>query len=170
MTGDSPAHHNLVYLATPYSRYPLGLDQAFINAAKLAARLIYAGMNVYSPIAHSHSIAKLGGLDPHDHALWLALDMVMLTRCDVLAVAHMAGWEESYGIGEEIKFFEAAQRPVFDLYPASLVMVRRRLERPPRQRIDGFSDDDAERDRRGFLDNAPLAHAKTAREQGGSSV
>jgi len=163
-------HNNLVYLATPYSRYPFGRIRAFIDATKLAARLIHAGMNVYSPIAHGHSIAYLGGLYPRDHALWLALDMEILRRCDVLAVAHMTGWEESYGIGEEIKFFEAAQRPVFDLDPVSLVMVRRRLERPPRRRIDGFSDDDAEQDRRAFLDNAPLAHAKTAREQGGSSV
>ena len=44
----------LAYLATPYSKYPAGLQQAFVDAAKLAALLLRSGMNVYSPIAHTH--------------------------------------------------------------------------------------------------------------------
>lgn len=142
---DAVARTTLCYLATPYTRYPGGQDIAFEHAAVLAARLLRHGITVYSPIAHTHPIATLGGIDPMDHAIWLPFDKVMMERCDVLLVAHMEGWQESFGIAEEIKFFEAERKPIFDLDPMRLTFTRRR-------------DHDA-----------PLAHRKTARAHAGTS-
>lgn len=115
----------LVYLATPYSRFPEGLDAAFHGAARLAARLIAAGVTVYSPIAHTHPIAMLGNLDPRDHAMWMKFDAAMMARADALGVAHLAGWRESRGMALEIAEFEAAGKPVFDIDPESLTATRR---------------------------------------------
>ena len=117
---------DFAYLATPYTKYKPGIEQAFIDAAKLAAMLIRAGMKVYSPITHCHAIAVHGNLDPLDHSIWLPLDEAMMNACSVLIVAHMEGWQESYGVAEEIKFFEAAGKPIFDLDPKTLVMTRRK--------------------------------------------
>lgn len=47
----------LVYLATPYSKYPRGIEAAFVDASRLAACLVRLGISVYSPIAHTHPIA-----------------------------------------------------------------------------------------------------------------
>lgn len=58
----------LSYLGSPYSLYPAGLDQACIDACKIAARLLTKGITVYSPIAHCHEIAIAGGIDPLDLA------------------------------------------------------------------------------------------------------
>jgi hypothetical protein len=116
----------LVYLATPYSKYPLGVEQAFINAAKLAAQLLLTGLKVYSPICHCHSLATYGGINALDHSIWLPFDEAMMARCDVLIVAQMEGWQESVGIKHEIVFFEAAQKPIFDLNVKTLGMVKRK--------------------------------------------
>jgi Domain of unknown function (DUF1937) len=105
----------LTYLATPYSKYPNGIDVAFRDACMLAANLISLGMKVYSPIAHTHPIAIYGSVDPFDHAIWLPLDFAIMDRCDNLLVAHMSGWEDSYGIGEEIKYFTKAGKEIYDL-------------------------------------------------------
>lgn len=121
----APASGYLAYLATPYSKYPGGLDAAFRDAAALAARLLVAGIAVYSPIAHTHPLAIYGDLDPLDHSIWLPFDAAMMARCDVLIVAHMDGWEQSFGVAHEIEVFQGAGKGIYDLDPATLKMTRR---------------------------------------------
>lgn len=114
--GASPKKHApLFYLATPYSKYPAGIDVAFVDAAKLAARLLKAGLKVYSPIAHTHPLAIHGKIDPLDHAIWLPFDEAMMRACDGLLVAHMDGWQQSKGVLHEIEFFTVASKPIFHL-------------------------------------------------------
>lgn len=120
----------VAYLATPYSKYPGGIEKAFIDASALASRLLVAGVNVYSPIAHTHPLAVHGGLDPLDHSIWLPFDAAMMAASSVLIVAHMEGWAESKGVAHEIFVFEAAKKPIFDLNPETLTMVRRVASRP----------------------------------------
>jgi len=108
----TPARKTLYYLATPYSSYSQGLDAAFEEACKATAELIRRGMAVFSPIAHSHYVAKLGNLDLLDHKIWLPLDLVVLRACDVLIVLKMPGWQESHGVSQEIKYAEELCKPV----------------------------------------------------------
>jgi hypothetical protein len=115
----------LAYLATPYTGYAYGLGQAFIDAAKIAARLINSGVTVYSPIIHSHPIAYWGDLDPLNQQLWRDVDAAMVAKCDVLIIAHMEGWQHSSGIAHEIECFAAVGKPIFDLDPETLKMVKR---------------------------------------------
>lgn len=103
---------NLIYLATPYTNYPRGLDGAFIDASRIAGRLIQDGHAVFSPICHSHPIAKFGGIDAIDHDLWMRIDRVMWDRCDELLVAKLPGWDQSRGIAKEIEHFIACGKPV----------------------------------------------------------
>ncbi len=119
------AQFPLVYLATPYTKYRPGIEQAFIDASALAARLMLAGVKVYSPIAHTHPMAIHGGINPLDHEVWLPFDEAIMNVCSALAVAHMQGWDESYGISYEIKHFERRGVPVFDLCPDELTVTRR---------------------------------------------
>lgn len=112
----------LYYLATPYSKYKDGIEAAFAAAAELAARLLRNGVCVYSPIAHTHPIAVHGKLDPFDHSIWMPFDEHLMRVCDGLLVAKMAGWDQSYGVDFEIKWFMAAAKPVLYLHPGSLVL------------------------------------------------
>lgn len=117
---------SLSYLATPYTKYPQGIDAAYRDACTLAARLIRIGVNLYSPIAHAHGIALHGGIDALNQRLWTEIDAIFLDKCEVLIVAHMEGWEQSSGIAHEIEVFERSGRPIFDLDPQTLTMVQRR--------------------------------------------
>lgn len=115
----------LNYLATPYSKFPHGIQVAFENACQIAARLLTRGVKVYSPIAHTHPIAIHGGLNPYDHSIWLPFDQAIMECCSGLIVAHMEGWDISYGIAEEIKFFNEFRKDIYDLEPATLSITKR---------------------------------------------
>lgn len=108
------------YLATPYSKYPKGIGAAFLEACKQAAVLVRGGVRVYSPIAHTHSIAQVGGIDPYDHDIWLPADRPFMDTARGLIVCKMDGWEDSYGIAEEIKIFEQADKPILFMEPGIL--------------------------------------------------
>lgn len=100
------------YLATPYSRYPDGLEEAFKIACKAAGLLIEAKVRVYSPIAHTHPIAIHAGIDPKAHDIWLPADQPFMDAARGLIVLRAASWEISYGIGEEIKEFTKIGKPI----------------------------------------------------------
>lgn len=114
---------DLVYLATPYSKYPKGIDQAYIDAANLAARLLRLGVKVYSPITHTHPIAIHGGLNPLDHEIWLPFNRSIMKKSDALLVVKMDSWQDSYGIAEEIKAFTADCKPIMYLNPETMEVV-----------------------------------------------
>jgi hypothetical protein len=107
----------LVYLATPYTKYKWGLDAAAVDAAKITGRLIQLGVNTFSPIVHSHWVAMAAGIDPIDHEFWLNADEAFMHKSDALLVCRMSGWQESYGVNEEIKYFDKANKPIFYLDP-----------------------------------------------------
>lgn len=108
------------YLATPYSKYPTGIEEAFRDACRQTAFLIAAGIRVYSPIAHTHPVAMHGNLDPLDHKIWLPADEPFMHAAKGLIVCKMQGWGESYGIGEEIKIFKKAEKPVIYMKPFTI--------------------------------------------------
>jgi hypothetical protein len=117
----------LWYVATPYSKYPGGIDTAWTDACKATAALIKMGIAAYSPIAHTHPIAVHGHIDPYDHTIWIPLDRHMMRAADGLIVVMMEGWDTSYGVDLEIREFrEAGKRIRWFAWP-SMVEV----ERPP---------------------------------------
>jgi Domain of unknown function (DUF1937) len=106
---------DLIYIGTPYSKYPGGIEVAFIDACRLTAQLLSEGLNVYSPIAHTHPISVHGGIDPMDLSIWLPFDAAMMGKADAMIVAMMAGWESSTGVRHEIQAFIEVGKPVYFL-------------------------------------------------------
>lgn len=102
------------YLATPYTKYPDGMDAAFNKACNIAASLMKHGIPVFCPIAHSHPIAG-HGIDPIDPHLWQKLDAPFVDGCMGIIVAKMRGWDTSYGVKHEIETCQAAGKPVLYL-------------------------------------------------------
>lgn len=115
---------SLCYMATPYTKMP-DIDRAFQQAARIAVHLNKAGLTIFSPIAHSHALIRAANLDHTDPASYAALNRRMLDHCDILIVVQMEGWHESDGITEEVAFFEATHKPIFDCDPHTLTMKRR---------------------------------------------
>jgi hypothetical protein len=97
---------DLAYLASPYSHPdPSVRIERFEAVARAAAKLMAEGYLVFSPIAHSHPIAHLGGLDG-DWDRWEEFDRAMLSRCQSVIVLQLDGWSESRGIRREIMIAE----------------------------------------------------------------
>lgn len=102
----------IIYLSTPYSKHPGGIEQAFLQACCAAGVLVKRGHCVYSPIAHTHPIATKSSMDPLDHALWLHFDQPFMEACDELWIIQMPGWDDSHGIEIERKAFMGMGKPV----------------------------------------------------------
>lgn len=101
-----------LYLATPYSKYPGGVDAAHTEACRIAAEMFREGRLVYSPIAHTHAIEKIGGLGVgFEH--WAAFDEAMIAAADGMVVAKMDGWRDSAGIMAKIAICRRLGKPVW---------------------------------------------------------
>jgi hypothetical protein len=118
------------YLASPYSKYRrngvhysernlkdnLHLSHAWEDVMSIHSRLIEAhGLKVYSPIGTGHPVSVDAGIDPYSHDFWLKLDKNFVEQAFGLIVAGMLGWRDSFGIGQEIKWFGEAQKPRYFL-------------------------------------------------------
>ena len=94
------------YLATPYSKYSEGIEVAYHHASRAAGQLLNAGVRTYCPIAHTHSIAMFGGLDPYDYHTMLSLDQQFMDCAEGILVVRMPGWDTSHGVNYEREYFK----------------------------------------------------------------
>ena len=107
------------YVATPYSKYPGGLHEAFMLAVRVRGGLIRAGIPSFSPIVHSHPVAMECDMDPRDHGIWLPCEAPIMAAAVGLIVVMADGWQDSYGMGQEIEAFITTHRPFVYLDPDS---------------------------------------------------
>lgn len=117
------------YLATPYRAHPSGFDVAFVEACRQAALLTDAGICVFSPIAHSHPLARHTGTLDHFSPEWIRLGLPMLRASVGVIVCELPGWEASKGIAIEIEEAVARQMPVIHMTPDVVPERVRRLSR-----------------------------------------
>lgn len=101
----------LIYLASPYSHKNNHIQHLrYEQVCYYAAELTRQGLLVFSPIAHSHGIAKYGL--PTDWQFWQQYDEAMISRCDSLTVLMLDGWKESKGVQAEIEIAKRLGIPV----------------------------------------------------------
>jgi hypothetical protein len=110
----------LYYLASPYTKYPAGHEQAFIDIAKQGALLAKAGIYTLGPIVHSHPIALYGQIDNVDHDFWLKWDFAFLDRVDGMIICEMEGWDRSKGVDIEIKYCMDHDIPIYHMTPGEV--------------------------------------------------
>ena len=114
------------YLATPYSRYPYGIEAAYSEACIQTALLIRAGIPVFSPIAHTHGVAVHGNIDPLDHTVWIPSDQPMMDAASGLIMLQMQGWQESFGMALEYEAFRDAGKDIVFMTPGHVPSFLRR--------------------------------------------
>lgn len=108
------------YLATPYTRYALGIEEAFRAASMATADLIRLGVSVFSPIAHTHPVGIYGSIDPYDVDFWVKVDAPLMRAASGLIVFTMPGWAESKGVTHERIAFDNENKPIEFLAPEEL--------------------------------------------------
>lgn len=110
----------LAYLASPYSRYPAGIEEAYREVSRQSALLLRHGVPHFSPIGHTHGVAIHGGIEAKDHSVWLPFDAPMMDACDLIIMLRMESWRESYGMAYEHDRFVSAGKPVVWMEPGVL--------------------------------------------------
>jgi hypothetical protein len=108
------------YLASPYSKYPGGMRNAYIRVAGVAAKLIKQGIHVYCPITHTHPMSTHGDISMTDYDTWLALDEQFIGPAKGIIVATLISWETSYGVAWEVGKFREQGKPVFHVDPSTM--------------------------------------------------
>lgn len=107
----------LVYLACPYVHPDPKVMEERVRAANItAAKLMAEGHIVFSPISHSHPIAKDAGL-PLGWDYWGKFDTAFISYSIRLVVLMMPGWEKSQGVAKEIEIARSQGIPVEFIQP-----------------------------------------------------
>ena len=102
----------LIYLACPYMHSdPAVIEDRVRHVNKLAGALINEGFYIFSPISHSHPIAKEVDL-PGDWKFWEGYDRAIIAFCKGLYVFKLPGWEKSIGVAAEIKIAKEMGIPI----------------------------------------------------------
>lgn len=105
----------ITYVSVPYTAHLYGLAAAAYDADRHAAHLIKMGFVTFSPISHSHPIARVGGLDPRSHELWMAQNDAFMEACSAMVAVHIPGWEDSIGMKMEREAFARMGKPVVEM-------------------------------------------------------
>ena len=110
----------LYYMASVYSIHPRGVEEAYKEACEQAAFLEANGIHVISPIAHSHGIT--GYVDPSSYGydMMMKWDYNIIDHMDGIIVCKMDNWENSKGIGLEIKYCTDRSIPIFYMTPGEV--------------------------------------------------
>lgn len=104
-----------IYLASPYSHEdPKVMQERFVSVSIASAYLMSMGNVVFSPIVHSHVVAKY--LDNAlNHKFWLTQDGSHISTCDKVTIYTLDGWTTSFGVTWEIGFANGLHIPITHL-------------------------------------------------------
>ena len=102
----------ILYLACPYSHFDEAVRRRRYHlACRAAAKLLKAGIVVFSPLANTVPAVELGGLEL-SHSEFMAIDLPILRRCDELLVVALDEWLQSEGVQQELGVAIAGKKPI----------------------------------------------------------
>jgi len=102
----------MLYLASPFSHPAAAVRQyRYKKACRATAKLIAAGIPVFSPLCNSVPAVELGGLEA-EHSTFMAVDIPILQRSDEILVLALDGWTESKGVKQEMFEALSLRKPV----------------------------------------------------------
>ena len=102
----------IFYIAGPYSNpNPQMMQLHYELLTEYATRQTRDGYVVFSPITHSHELARYG--TPTTWAFWKQIDEEFLKRAAAMIVVKLTGWEKSIGVTGEREFCEQWGIPIF---------------------------------------------------------
>jgi hypothetical protein len=109
----------LIYVAGKYSApTPEGIKKNIAKAEKASVELLKNKWAVITPHKNTSGYEYYEDYIEYTHSDWLAMDFVMLDRCD--AIFMLKGWQDSKGAVEEYDRARALDLEIFfeeDGYP-----------------------------------------------------
>lgn len=96
--------NQLIYLGSPYTHSDKDVEQErYDKALYLTADLLNQGFHVISPIVHCHPLSIKYNMKG-DFEFWQKYNFAILSKCDVLLIFPLDGWEISVGLQKEIQY------------------------------------------------------------------
>lgn len=107
----------VIYLANPFTTDDaVEKEWRFLKACEAAGLLMQQGKIVFSPIVHGWPIARIKDL-PTDWEYWQESCSAMVSRCQVMIILTLPGWNTSIGVFEEIKVAKAWNLEILYMNP-----------------------------------------------------
>ena len=100
------------YVATPFTNYPGGHQEAWKIAVRITGALAKTGFIVYSPIVHWYPVAKAAHIDGAFSDYWRKVNSVSMGASFAAVVPMIPGYDTSNGVKDECAWFSARGRPV----------------------------------------------------------
>lgn len=106
------------YLASPFTKYPLGHEQAWLDVSRIKGELLLQNIYTYSPVCETWGTFKVCNLPP-DHKFWHGDNMTKILPALGIIVCKLQGYDESDGIADEVADFRSFGKPIVWLDPYS---------------------------------------------------
>lgn len=115
----------LIYIATPYTSHPDGMEAAHYQTCALVAKLhVQKVWGAYSPILHFHDVAYYANL-PTDANHWKDENEHKLRVASAILIGKLAGWDKSEGIQSEVEYAMAWKKRIYLICPDTLELELR---------------------------------------------
>ena len=102
-----------IYLATKYTDdNPINMELSYERINDVAAKLMLKGHVVFSPITHSHCLAKRLQ-NQTDRDFWLSQSIRFIDWAQALVVFEPEECRESYGVQREVEFAKQKNLPIY---------------------------------------------------------
>lgn len=114
------------YLACPYSHPEWEVrEHRYIQACRATAKLLADGIEVFSPLSHSHPVSCYGQIDPHWEG-WLKFDLrILRIFCHgTFYVLTEDGWSFSKGVMDEFAEAILLDRNIEFLAPDTYEVIK----------------------------------------------
>lgn len=109
----------LIYLAGPYSDTDESVRQQRVDAyAETVAHFLGTTENlfIFSPILYHAPLADKYNLS-RDFSFWAQRDFFMIRQSSAMWVLTLPGWEDSFGVSQEMEFAESIGRDILYVIP-----------------------------------------------------
>lgn len=104
------------YLGSPFTNYPNGHEQAWLDISRIRGELLLRGIHGYSPICESWGAVQLLSL-PVDHTFWRGDNLSKMRPALGIIVCKLESWDHSEGLKREIVSFKEMGKPIIWLEP-----------------------------------------------------
>ncbi len=118
---------DIIYLAAPYTLNGTSDEEdkevRVEQITRTANKLMQMGLNIFSPVTHSHAVQQIADLSHLSTKDWLIKDLEFLTFSAGMFVLMLPDWEKSVGVKREIEFARAQKIPITFIHPDKHIMT-----------------------------------------------
>jgi len=103
----------MIFLSCPYThKDPAVVQERYETLCKVAAAILRKGNICISPNIYGHGIAQVDSNLPVDWEFWKNFCYGFLSKCSLMYVIQLEGWEQSTGVKEEIEMAKELKIPI----------------------------------------------------------